>query len=98
MRRKARTDANQLAIVHRLLLVPGLTLHDLSAVGRGCPDLLVGYRGHNYLLEVKTPVGKLTTVQRTWHHEWCGQVHVVTTPEQALDAIGANHDKETTHD
>ena len=52
-------------------------------VGRGCPDLLVGYRGVNYLLEVKDgekpkSAQKLTPDEDAWHFMWMGQVAVVT--------------------
>jgi hypothetical protein len=32
----------------------------LHTVGRGCPDILVGWHGLNYLFEVKQPGGNLT--------------------------------------
>lgn len=44
MRRRAHTDRNQPAIVAALRGI-GATVQPLHAVGQGCPDLLVGYRG-----------------------------------------------------
>lgn len=92
MRRAARTDANQVAIVDALRAV-GATVHSLAAVGRGCPDLLVGYRGITYLIEVKdgakAPSQRvLTQDQRQWHGMWTGgHLRVVDSLESALAAI-----------
>jgi hypothetical protein len=93
MRRAARTDANQSAIINALRGV-GASVQDLSRVGHGCPDLLVGFRGCNWLLEVKdgsknASDRKLTSDQVTWHRTWSGQKAVVLNEDEALRAIGA---------
>lgn len=93
MRRAARTDANQDAIV-TALRAAGATVQPLSSVGKGCPDLLVGFRGDNHLLECKdgrkTPGNRpLTDDQETWIEGWRGAVCVVLSPDDALRAIGA---------
>jgi hypothetical protein len=67
----------------------GATVEDLHKVGVGCPDLLVGFRQCNYLIEVKTLTGKLRPGQVDWHHTWRGQVATIQTVEQALALIGA---------
>ena len=82
MRRAARVDANQKEIVEHLRKM-GATVQPLHTVGRGCPDLLVGYGGTNYLLEVKDgdkppSQRKLTPDEQSWHDEWVGHVSVVT--------------------
>jgi hypothetical protein len=66
----------------------------LHAVGKGCPDLLVGFRGVNTLLEVKdwqnSPSHRaLTPDQVEWHGGWKGQVAKVETVDAALAVIGA---------
>ena len=43
-----RTDANHQEIVAALQTI-GATVQDLSQVGAGCPDILVGYKKQNYL-------------------------------------------------
>lgn len=93
MRRIAKTDSNQFAIV-RVLRDVGATVQTLATVGGGCPDLLVGFRGVNYLMEVKDgekipSARQLTKDQVDWHGAWRGCVHVVTEPVQALKIIGA---------
>ena len=60
-------------------------------------DLLVGYRGKNYLLEVKLPLGpeggkshsKPNQSQVNFLRTWRGQRAVVRSPQEALEAIGA---------
>ena len=86
MRRDARVDANQAEIASALRQL-GCTVQSLAAVGDGCPDLLVGRNGRNYLLEIKTQTGKLETMQRIWHKEWRGQKTVVRTVDEAIAVI-----------
>lgn len=93
MRRAAKVDANQRFIVEALRAV-GASVELLHAVGRGCPDLLIGYGGVNYLLEVKDgakapSAQKLTEDQVVWHERWRGRSAVVNDVESALLAIGA---------
>ena len=91
MRRAARTDANQTAIVEALRKC-GASVQSLAAVGKGVPDLLVGLRSRNYLLEVKDgskppSARKLTPDQEQWHLKWAGQVLTVTSAEDALKQL-----------
>jgi len=51
------------------------------------PDLLVGYAGHTFLLEVKGANGKLTDDQKIWHAGWNGQVAIVRTVKEALRVL-----------
>ena len=82
-RRAARKDDTQLAVV-AAFLAEGCTVQAISSPG--CPDLLVGYRSVNVLVEVKNPDGrglKLNTLQREWHAAWRGaKPYVVHEPEQ----------------
>jgi len=94
MRRAARTDANQTQVIIALRAA-GATVQNLSAVGDGVPDLLVGYKGVTYLLEVKdgnkVPSKRmLTPDQIEWHERWLGgTLAVVEHPDAALRLIGA---------
>lgn len=94
MRRAAKIDANQPEIV-RELSARGASVQSLSGVGAGVPDLLVGYRGVTYLLEVKDgakppSARELTLEQIDWHVEWRGgPCVVVNSADEALAAIGA---------
>jgi hypothetical protein len=84
----ARIDVNQPEIVEGLRK-SGASVECLHKVGKGCTDLLVGYRGVNYLIEVKHGKGKLNKRQVRWHDEWYGQCGVAWTIEDALRIIGA---------
>lgn len=91
--RRKRKDENHASVVRHLVAV-GATVTDLSDVGGGCPDLLVGFRRANYLLEIKdgsksASRRKLTWDQVLYHSTWQGQVCVVCDEKEALRAIGA---------
>ena len=86
MRRAARVDANHKQIV-KGLRSSGCTVQDLSAVGKGCPDILVGRNGVNVLMEIKTAKGKLSDVQKSWHESWRGLVATVTSYDQAIEIL-----------
>lgn len=98
MRRAAKVDATQAAIVDALRAV-GCKVLSLAAVGNGVADLLVYVEKKEfwetsefYLLEVKNPEGRgtsLTPDQVKFHAEW--PVTVVTTPEEALAAVGIHN-------
>lgn len=85
-RRAAKRDANEKAIRTALEAV-GATIVAVSE--QDAPDLVVGFRGVNTWLEVKTDKGELKPGQADWHQWWRGQVAVVRTAEEALKAIGA---------
>lgn len=89
----AKADVTQAEIVDALKGA-GATVQHLHTVGAGCPDLLVGFRGKNFLIECKPNIGSpsqrnLRPNQREWHDGWKGTVAVVETPEAALAVIGA---------
>ena len=92
-RRAAKVDANQREVV-KALRKAGATVQHLHAVGAGCPDLLVGYKGGNHLVEVKDghkppSARKLTPDQVVWHRDWRGSpVHVVKSVTEALAVLG----------
>lgn len=94
-RRKKKTfhgkDISQDAIV-AALKEAGCTVQDMSRIGGGVPDLLVGIDGRNYLIECKPPTGtrkqiNLRDTQVDWHAAWLGQVGVAHSPEDALQLI-----------
>ena len=83
-----KADANQPAIV-KALRWRGATVQHLHEVGRGCPDILVGFLGHNILMEIKSAKGTLTPDEAEWHQAWNGQVCIVRTTGEALDVLDA---------
>ena len=91
MRKAAKTDSNQTEVVNALRQV-GASVQSLATTGKGCPDLLVGYRGINYLMEIKDgnkmpSKQKLTIDQEHWHSVWRGTVHIVKSIDQALQIL-----------
>lgn len=93
MRTRARVDANHSLIV-RALRDAGCSVETrLAEIGFGCPDLLVGLRGQNFLLEIKNGLEspskrRLTEQEKVWHQTWRGQVSTVESVEDALRACG----------
>lgn len=71
----------------RALEALGASVSDLSAVGGGVPDLLVGFRGRTFLIEVKTAEGTLTPDQVVWHGAWRGHKAIVRTVAEAVAAL-----------
>jgi hypothetical protein len=90
MKYAARVDANQLATIKEFQrAMPDASVYDASACGEGFPDLVVGWRGRNYLFEVKNPEMSpsrraLTEPQEAFHGSWQGQVHVVHSAAEML--------------
>lgn len=83
-----KTDANQRLIVDGLRRA-GASVYITSDVGRDFVDLVAGFRGRNYLIEVKTETGKLTPGQRLFHDTWNGHIAIVRNLDEALRIIGA---------
>lgn len=88
---EGRVDNNQNEVVDALRKF-GASVQSLASVGKGAPDLLVGYRGGNFLFEVKNgqlPPSRqrLTKPQVEWHAAWRGAVFVVNSPEDAVKML-----------
>lgn len=89
-----KVDANHSAIVKALRKV-GCSVQSLAAVGDGVPDILVGLRGRNWIMEIKDgskppSQRKLTPKQEKWRREWRGEQPVeIETVAQALAVIAA---------
>jgi len=92
MRYAARVDANQTQIVSALraagayVWVIGLPV-----------DLLVGYKNHTFLVEIKTDSRKrLTKLQADFFENWSGSTLArIDSPEAALRMIGVKRDSPT---
>jgi hypothetical protein len=84
MRRAAKPDANQHALVEALKKIGAKCFYIKEPV-----DLLVGYRGRNLLLEVKNREGKnrITKAQAEFLATWPGDVQVVWSVEEAISAV-----------
>jgi Holliday junction resolvase len=87
VRRAARVDENHPEIVKALRQV-GCSVLSLAAIGKGAPDLAIGYKGRNVLLEIKRPKGKLNDQQEAFRAAWRGDLCVVRSVEEALLVLG----------
>jgi hypothetical protein len=81
MRRAAKKDANHNLIADHLRKL-GWSVLDLSRLGGGCPDILVGRPSFAALVEIKSPGGKLTPEQLEVRKKWDGPYFVATDPAQ----------------
>ena len=82
-----KIDNNQTEIVEALRSV-GATVQSIASIGKGCPDLLVGYRYKNYLMEIKDGLNKLTKHEELWQSKWMGCCYNVRTVDEAYLIIG----------
>jgi hypothetical protein len=91
-----KPDANQERIVAALRRVPGCRVAITSGIGKGFPDLVVGFMGKIVLLEVKDGTlppskRKLTPDEKKFHQAWEGlPVYTVSSIDEALMAIGVD--------
>ena len=91
MRKRARVDANQKQIVSQIRGIGCSVLHT-HQLGKGAPDIIVGYNLNNYLIEIKDgdkPLAqqKLTPDEIQFQAEWQGNYHVVNSFDQLKDII-----------
>jgi hypothetical protein len=90
MRRAARRDANERRVIDALRAC-GAYVKQIN--DEGLADLLVFYRGHTLILEVKDgdkpPSARaLTPAEQKFHDEWPGQnLYIVTSEHEALDIL-----------
>ena len=84
-----RVDGNQQAIVKEIRTVPGFTVAVTSNLGKGFPDIAVGFDGITGLYEIKDPAKplsrrKLTDDEKSWHSAWMGHVKVAETSTEII--------------
>ena len=87
MRKRGKTDTNQVEIV-QALRAAGTHVAITSNLGGGFPDLVVMYADRVLLMEVKSKGGRLTEEEQVFYNEWSAGMVVVYSVEEALDAIG----------
>lgn len=83
-RRARKVDANQAQIISGMRAIGASVM-----IVNGDVDLICGFRGVNYLLEVKASrKSQLKASQIKLLDEWRGQYAIITTLEEALAVIG----------
>ncbi len=92
---RSKIDNNQNAIVKSLRQIAGVSVQpDVN-------DILVGYQGHNYWFEIKSPsavskttgrvlASKMKPSQEKLLETWRGQYSIVWSLDQILKEIGIN--------
>jgi hypothetical protein len=90
LRTASRVDANQPAIVAALRGIGASVLH-LHQL-KNCFDLLVGYRGRTFLMEVKDPAQPPSTEgEAEFKEKWRGSTyHIVHTVDEAIGLVTAS--------
>lgn len=86
--RARRTDANHAQIVAAFRKM-GWSVLDLSAVGKGCPDLAIGKHGRTVLVEIKDgekspSKRRLTPAECEFFSAWRGDAVLVQDIEDAM--------------
>ena len=90
-RRAAKVDANHAQIAADLRTI-GASVVSTAGVADGFPDLVVGFRGRNWLMEIKDGskpprARKLTPDQERFAAAWRGHYVVVYSPSDAIRAV-----------
>jgi len=79
-----RVDGPQAEIVSALRRI-GVSVFDASRAGSGFPDLVCGYRGRTWLLEVKADGGSLTPAQEEFHRSFRGEAYIIRSVSDAIN-------------
>lgn len=90
--RAKRVDDNQAKIVEQLRRLH-ISVQHLHTIGKGCPDLLLGVRNKNFLIELKDSKKapsekKLTPDEQEFFDTWKGQVNKCETLDEILKVVG----------
>ena len=91
MRRAAKVDDNQKMIVSQLRKI-GCSVSVTSMIGKGFPDICVGWKGKNYLFEIKDGCKvkskkTLTDHEQKFFDDWRGQVNKCESLEEICEIL-----------
>ena len=91
MRRAARVDDNQPMAV-KAIRDAGMTVAVTSALGKGFPDMAVGFRGLTCLVELKDgakppSAQKLTADEEKFRDSWAGHWCQAGSPEEVIEEV-----------
>lgn len=90
-----RTDANHKDIIDAVRKIPSVSVFSTHMVGKGFPDIVIGYKGINYLVEIKDGAKtksqkKLTEDEMRFHQSWFGQIIVCECVKDVLKLLQIN--------
>jgi len=81
-----KIDQNQREIVAALRR--RASCFSTASLGRGIPDVVAGFLGKTYLIEIKGRKGqKLNEVQAAWHRHWEGNPVIILRSVADVDAF-----------
>ena len=84
---QSRKDKNHNAIVVTLQKL-GASVMDISTLGHGRPDIVIGFKGKNYLAEIKDEKGKLNDDQVLFSKFWLGsKIEVLRTSQDCVKLL-----------
>jgi len=91
MRKFARKDGNHKEIIAAFRSF-GATVFDTASLGSGFPDIVVGMRNNNVLVEIKDgslppSKRKLTPDELKFHADWRGKVVVINNIDEVVELI-----------
>lgn len=91
MRKRARKDDNHKEI-EAVFLKAGASVLDMSQLGNGAPDIAVGYRKQNILIEIKDgkkppSARRLTADEERFMQTWQGRYQVISSVDEALKLL-----------
>ncbi len=91
MRHKARVDDNQPEIVRAFRRL-GCSVAHTHQLGKGFPDLIIGFMKKNFLIEIKDgskipSKQKLTDDELEFHNAWLGNIHIIKSEDEAIDLV-----------
>jgi hypothetical protein len=86
VRRAAKVDGNHADVV-KALREAHVAVRSIAPMGKGYPDLMCSVHRYMCLVEVKQPGEQLNAAQVKFRDGWPGDIHVVTSPEQAVQAV-----------
>lgn len=87
-----KTDRNHAEIINELRKNKSISVFSTHTIGKGFPDIVVGYKGRNYLFEIKDELKtksqtKLTQAEEKFFLHWQGQIDVITNHNQIINII-----------
>ena len=87
MKIRGRVDNNHKEIVDGLRQ-RGISVRSTAGLGQGFPDIICGYKGFNFLFEIKSDEkAKLTKAEFEFFGSWSGQVHRINNLDEAVKII-----------
>lgn len=87
-----KTDLNHKELIDKIRKIPNISVFSTHTIGKGFPDIVVGYKGLNYLIEIKDgskykSQKKLTESELKFHNSWKGQVSIAENIDDVLKLI-----------